>query len=94
MKLSEWARHAGVRYETAWKWYKAGILPVPATRLPTGIVLVLPPAPPLALGCPVREGLFKGSEGRPRAADCMTRHLRHREGLHGREGRRGSGLRT
>ena len=46
MKLSEWARQAGVRYETAWRWYKAGILPVPATRLPTGTILVLPLAPP------------------------------------------------
>ena len=46
MKLSEWARQAGVRYETAWKWFKAGILPVPAVRLPTGTILVLPPTPP------------------------------------------------
>ena len=46
MKLSEWARQAGVRYETAWKWFKAGILPVPAVKLPTGTILVLPPSPP------------------------------------------------
>ena len=46
MKLSEWAKQAGVRYETAWRWFKAGILPVPATKLPTGTILVLPPAPP------------------------------------------------
>ncbi|MHB1435442.1 MAG: IS607 family transposase [Thermoplasmata archaeon] len=48
MKLSEWARQAGVRYETAWKWFRDGILPVPATRLPTGTILVMPPAPPPA----------------------------------------------
>ena len=35
-----------MRYETAWRWYKACILPVPATRLPTGTILVLPSAPP------------------------------------------------
>lgn len=46
MKLVEWARQAGVRYETAWRWFKAGILPVPAVRLPTGTILVLPPTPP------------------------------------------------
>ncbi|MEW6080943.1 MAG: IS607 family transposase, partial [Bacillota bacterium] len=40
MKLSEWAKQNGVRYQTAWRWFKAGILPVPATRLPTGTILV------------------------------------------------------
>ena len=42
MKLSEWARRNGVAYKTAWKWFNAGILPVKATRLPTGTILVMP----------------------------------------------------
>ncbi len=42
MKLSEWARRNGITYKTAWKWFNAGILPVKATRLPTGTILVLP----------------------------------------------------
>jgi putative resolvase len=40
MKLSEWARRNGVSYRTAWNWFRAGTLPVPATQLPTGTILV------------------------------------------------------
>jgi putative resolvase len=43
MKLSAWARQNGVEYKTAWKWFKAGILPAPARQLPTGTILVDPP---------------------------------------------------
>jgi putative resolvase len=44
MKLSDWAKANGVEYKTAWKWFKAGILPAPARQLPTGTILVDPPA--------------------------------------------------
>jgi putative resolvase len=44
MKLSDWAKADGVEYKTAWKWFKAGILPAPARQLPTGTILVDPPA--------------------------------------------------
>ena len=44
MKLSSWAKQNGVPYKTAWKWFKAGILPAPARQLPTGTILVDPPA--------------------------------------------------
>ena len=44
MKLSRWAKRNGVPYKTAWKWFKAGILPAPARQLPTGTILVDPPA--------------------------------------------------
>jgi hypothetical protein len=30
MKLSNWARKQGIRYLTAWRWFQAGKLPVPA----------------------------------------------------------------
>jgi putative resolvase len=40
MKLSEWARREGIRYQTAWKWWKQGTLPVPARQTETGTILV------------------------------------------------------
>jgi putative resolvase len=40
MKLSEWAKHQGIRYETAWRWFKAGKIPVPVEQTATGTILV------------------------------------------------------
>ncbi len=40
MKLSDWARQNGITYKTAWKWWKAGKLPVPARQTATGTILV------------------------------------------------------
>ena len=34
MKLSEWARRNGVHYQTAYRWFRSGALPVPARKLP------------------------------------------------------------
>ncbi|WP_376791596.1 IS607 family transposase [Thermoflexus sp.] len=45
MKLSDWARRQGISYLTAWRWFKAGKLPVPARQLPTGTILVEEPFP-------------------------------------------------
>ena len=45
MKLSEWAAQQGVHYQTAWRWWKQGTLPVPARQLATGTVLVDVPRP-------------------------------------------------
>jgi putative resolvase len=39
MKLSQYAKKAGVTYKTAWRWYKAGALD--AYQTPTGMVIVL-----------------------------------------------------
>jgi len=36
----EWARREGVHYQTAWKWFKDGTLPVPARQSATGTILV------------------------------------------------------
>jgi putative resolvase len=44
MKLSEWAAQQGVHYQTAWRWWKRGILPVPARQLASGTILVDVPA--------------------------------------------------
>jgi len=40
MRLSEWARREGIHYTTAWRWWRAGKLPVPARQTPTGTILV------------------------------------------------------
>jgi len=40
MKLSDWAAQQGITYKTAWRWFRAGRLPVPHTQMPTGTVVV------------------------------------------------------
>jgi predicted site-specific integrase-resolvase len=40
MKLSDWARKEGITYKTAWQWWRAGILPVSATQVASGTILV------------------------------------------------------
>ena len=45
MKLSHWARLQGISYLTAWRWFKAGKLPVPARQFPSGTILVEEPHP-------------------------------------------------
>jgi putative resolvase len=45
MKLSEWAARNGVHYQTAWRWWKQGTLPVPAQQLASGTILIDVPAP-------------------------------------------------
>jgi predicted site-specific integrase-resolvase len=32
MKLSQYAKHVGVSYKTAYRWYKAGTLDTPSRR--------------------------------------------------------------
>jgi predicted site-specific integrase-resolvase len=40
MKLSAWAKKNGLTYKAAWRLFKTGQLPVPATQLKTGTILV------------------------------------------------------
>jgi len=40
VKLSEWAERQGVHYMTAWRWWKAGKLPVPAYQTASGSIIV------------------------------------------------------
>ncbi len=40
MKLTAWARHAGIHPKTARRWFHQGVLPVPARQLSTGTILV------------------------------------------------------
>lgn len=40
MKLAEWAKKQGVTYQTAWNWYKKGLLPVKAYQFPSGSIII------------------------------------------------------
>jgi putative resolvase len=40
VRLSEWAKREGIHYQTAWKWFKDGTLPVPARQTATGTILI------------------------------------------------------
>jgi predicted site-specific integrase-resolvase len=42
MKLSDWAKKEGISYITAYRWWKKGILPVPAKQIETGTILLSP----------------------------------------------------
>jgi putative resolvase len=44
MKLHDYARKMGVRYETAWRWWKAGI--ISGRQMPTGTIIVDAPELP------------------------------------------------
>jgi predicted site-specific integrase-resolvase len=37
-----WARPPGLEYQTACRWFRTGILPVPSKQLPSGTILVEP----------------------------------------------------
>lgn len=40
MKLSEWAEREGIHYQTAWRWFSEGKMPVPAYKAQLGAILV------------------------------------------------------
>lgn len=40
MKLSEWAKVHNLSYQTVWRWFKNGKLPVKAKQMPSGQILV------------------------------------------------------
>ncbi len=46
MKLSDWAKQQGIAYQTAWRWFKDGKLPVPAEQMPSGTIILSPPKAP------------------------------------------------
>jgi predicted site-specific integrase-resolvase len=46
MKLPDYAKHLGISYKTAWRWWKSGKLPHPDQQTETGTVIVeFKPAP-------------------------------------------------
>lgn len=50
MKLSDWARRQGITYKTAHRWFQRGVLPVKASQLLTGTILVDAQEPPTRPG--------------------------------------------
>lgn len=51
MNLKEWATLQGIHPQTAYKWFKAGTLPVPAQRVGPKLIIVNPEGPvPAATG--------------------------------------------
>ncbi len=40
MKLSDYAEQIGISYQTAWRHFKAGKIPYPTSKLPSGTVIV------------------------------------------------------
>jgi putative resolvase len=40
MKLSDYAQHLGISYQTAWRHFKSGKIPYPTQKLPPGTVIV------------------------------------------------------
>jgi putative resolvase len=40
VKLSVWAKREGITYQTAWRMFKAGRLPMSAKQYPTGTIIV------------------------------------------------------
>jgi putative resolvase len=67
MKLSEWAAQQGVHYQTAWRWWKRGTLPVPARQLASGTILVQAPASPA--GTPGRTVVYARVSAHDQRAD-------------------------
>lgn len=43
MKLSVWAKQVGVSYKTAWRWFKAGTLPVATEQMASGTIIIKEP---------------------------------------------------
>jgi putative resolvase len=50
MRLKDWAEQQGIHYQTAWKWFRDGKLPVPALQTPSGTILVQPATGPSPAG--------------------------------------------
>lgn len=40
MKLSNWAKKQGISYQTAWRWWKNGKLPVDAEQMKSGTIII------------------------------------------------------
>ena len=66
MKLSEYARKMGVRYETAWRWFKQGHLQ--GQQLPSGTIVIFPPEERLETHQPMSVAVYarvSAAEHRP-----------------------------
>ncbi len=50
MRLTDWARSQGVHPKTAYRWWREGILPVPARQVSARMILVEEPVPAVGGG--------------------------------------------
>lgn len=67
MNLTEWARRQGIHPQTAYNWFHAGTLPVPAVRVNQRTILVSPDA---ALSAPTETiGLYARVSSHDQRAD-------------------------
>src|SRR5215469_9403505 len=62
MKLSAWAKANGLAYQTAWRLWRAGKLPIPAEQLPTGTVIVHPPKAPTVESVAIDARVSSGAQ--------------------------------
>jgi predicted site-specific integrase-resolvase len=81
MKLSEWAERQGIHYMTAWRWWKAGKLPVPAYQTPSGSIIV-----ELPKSQPGRAVIHARVSSHDQRAD-LDRQITHATGWATQEGR-------
>ena len=81
MKLVDWAQESGLSYITAWRLFHAGKLPVRATQLETGTILVHPEKP--AAGAVAPYARVSGSDQKPDLERQLERLSLHavRQGL-------------
>lgn len=40
MKLGDWAKKQGIHYQTAWRWWNEGRMPVKTKQMPSGTIMV------------------------------------------------------
>jgi predicted site-specific integrase-resolvase len=80
MKLPDYAKHLGISYKTAWRWWKSGKLPHPARQTETGMVIVDFKPEPKTLSAQDRAAIYarvSSSENRgnlDRQAERLTQY--------------------
>jgi hypothetical protein len=72
MNLAAWAERNGVARVTAYRWFRAGLLPVSARRVGR-LILVDDPSVPAG----PRAGVVSRSEGRPGSASSSSDRVGH-----------------
>jgi putative resolvase len=81
MRLKQWAEQQGIHYQTAWRWFRDGRLPVPAVQTATGTILVQPdveadPAPDAGDGRNNGIGLYARVSSHDQRADLQRQVAR------------------
>jgi putative resolvase len=64
MKLSAWAQQQGIHYVTAYRWFRAGKMPVPTRQTATGTILVdVPVVAPVEASAKIGVALYARVSG-------------------------------